>query len=106
MKNKRTHLEFIQRVIERMVRNSFMTKGWTVILVSALFALASGNSRVEFALLAFLPAIMFWFLDGFFLQQEWLFRALYDDVHGLDESRSTSPWRQLSIRPMSGLWGK
>ena len=36
--NKRKHLEFIQDVINRMARNSFMLKGWTVLVVGAIIA--------------------------------------------------------------------
>jgi hypothetical protein len=35
--NKRKHLEFIQGVITRMNTSSFLIKGWTITLVSALF---------------------------------------------------------------------
>jgi hypothetical protein len=45
-----------------------------------LFALSAPNSRVEFVYLAYIPAIIFWGLDGFFLWQEQLFRKLYDRV--------------------------
>ena len=36
--------------------------------------------------LAYFPAIAFWCLDGYFLWQERLFRALYDHVRLLDEN--------------------
>lgn len=74
------HLLLIQAVINRMAQNSFMIKGWSVTLVAALFALAAAQSNPAFVLLAYLPAAMFWMLDGYFLRQERLFRALYDSV--------------------------
>ena len=40
------HLELIQGVINRMAGNSFHLKGWSVVLVSALFALAASNAKV------------------------------------------------------------
>ncbi len=70
----------IQGVINRMASNSFFLKGWSVILVSALFALAAKDSNIHFVLLAYFPALAFWILDGYFLQQERLFRKLYDRV--------------------------
>ena len=39
MNNKHKHLELIQGVINRLSTNSFLLKGWSVVLVSALFAL-------------------------------------------------------------------
>ncbi len=63
-----------------MAANSFLLKGWAVTLVAALFALASVNSREQFAYVALLPAIIFWWLDAYYLRQERLFRELYDAV--------------------------
>ncbi len=80
MEEKIRHLEMIQGVINRMANNSFLLKGWSVILVSALFALAAKDSNTHFVLLAYFPALAFWILDGYFLQQERLFRKLYDRV--------------------------
>lgn len=74
------HLELIQGVINRMAANSFHLKGWSVVLVSALFALAGEDRHVYFVYLAFLPALAFWLLDGYFLWQERMYRRLYDAV--------------------------
>ncbi|MEN6425239.1 MAG: hypothetical protein ABFE13_07745 [Phycisphaerales bacterium] len=74
------HLELIQGVINRMASNSFQLKGWSVVLVSALFALAANDTRVYFVYLAYLPAIAFWVLDGYFLWQERMYRKLFDAV--------------------------
>ena len=85
MENKHKHLELIQGVINRLSTNSFLLKGWSVVLVSALFALAAPTSRVSFVFIAYLPAVIFWGLDGYFLQQERLYRQLYDQVRSLKE---------------------
>jgi len=80
MDKKIAHLTFIQGVINRMGQNSFLLKGWSVTVVAALFALASQGSNELFVLVAYFPAFMFWFLDGFFLHQEKLYRKLYEEV--------------------------
>lgn len=80
MDQKLKHLELIQGVINRLSSNSFLLKGWSVVLVSALFALAAPESRTAFVYLAYIPACVFWGLDGYFLWQERLYRALYDHV--------------------------
>ena len=74
-----------QGVINRLSNNSFLLKGWSVILVSGLFALAAKDSNQLFIYLAYFPVISFWFLDGYFLRQERLFRALFDHVRRLDQ---------------------
>ncbi len=86
MSNKHAHLEMIQGVINRLAQNSFTLKGWSVVIVSALFALAAKGSDFSFIFLAFFPAFSFWTLDGYFLQQERLFRALYDHVRKKDDN--------------------
>ena len=85
MEKKLAHLKMIQRIVNRLSNNSFLLKGWSVVLVSALFALAAGNTKVYFIYLAYFPAIAFWVLDGYFLWQESLFRALYDHVRQTKE---------------------
>jgi hypothetical protein len=72
------HLEFIQGVINRMSQNSFLVKGWTVTLVSALFALAAKDANQRFVIIAYFPTIVFWLLDSYYLYQERLFRKAYD----------------------------
>lgn len=97
----------IQGVVNRLSTDSFLLKGWTVVLVAAMFALAAGSSSAYFVYLAYFPAIAFWVLDGFFLWQERLFRALYDHVRGLkdeavDFSMDTSIVRNR-VRPWSDV---
>lgn len=96
MENKRKHLEFIQNVINRMARNSFMLKSLMALQVAAFVAFLArgGNTDSSMAGLTSEPALMlvlltilpFWFLDGYFLMQERLFRHLYERVRRLDES--------------------
>lgn len=97
MPNKVSHLEMIQGVVNRMASNSFQLKGWCVVLVSALFALASKDTASNLVYIAFIPAITFWLLDGYFLHQERLFRSLFDSVRKpsgeeSDFSMSTKPF--------------
>lgn len=87
MSKKQGHLEIIQGVVNRLSTNSFLLKGWTVILISALFALAAKDQNQQFIYLAYFPSIAFWGLDGYFLWQERLFRALYEYVRNLEEDK-------------------
>lgn len=107
MEKKQAHLELIQGVVNRLGTNSFLIKGWSVVLVSALFALAAGSDKVTFLYIGYFPAVTLWILDGYFLWQERLFRALFDYVRGLDDTsidfsmdtsivkRYVSPWRNV-----------
>lgn len=83
--NKIRHLEMIQGVINRMASNSFMLKGWGVTLVAGIFALAAKDTDKLYFLVAYIPVIIFWILDSYYLLQERLYIALYKKVCLTDE---------------------
>ena len=87
MEKKHEHLEMIQGVINRMANNSFMLKGWAVTLLAGLFALSSKEADKLYFLIAYVPIIVFWWLDAFYLQKERLYVALYDFVRKLPEDK-------------------
>lgn len=99
--NKIHYLQMIQNVINRMASNSFMLKGWTVTLVVGLLAFANVKEMSsKYIIIALVPAIMFWILDGFFISQERQFRDLYDDArkqkdNEIDFSLDTSPYKDI-----------
>lgn len=80
MEKKYNHLNMIQGIINRMASNSFALKGWAVTLVAGIFALSSKDADKTYFLIAYVPIIIFWILDSYYLWQERLFRDLYNDV--------------------------
>jgi len=70
-------IEIIQDIIRRMAFNSFMIKGWTITLV--VIALLLKGARYQIVI-AFIPLLVFWSLDAYFLWQERLYRRLYNWV--------------------------
>ena len=70
-------IEIIQDIIKRMAFNSFMIKGWAITLVAVTLLLRGSTYQV---LVAFIPILVFWFLDAYFLWQERLYRRLYSWV--------------------------
>jgi len=97
MELKTKHLEMIQGVINRLSTNSFLIKGWSVLLVSALFALSANDTNLAYVFLAYIPATIFWGLDGYFLWEERKFRALYDDVRSLSETEIGQPAQKAGL---------
>ena len=87
MEDKRKHLELVQGVINRMAGNSFMLKGWAVTLVAGIFALAGKDTDKLYFLVAYVPIIIFWGLDAYYLLQERLYRSLYDKVRQMDKNK-------------------
>lgn len=78
------HLEFIQSAIARLAGHSFLAKGWALTASAALYGLAISRDNPWLALAASGLNVAFWWLDGFFLRQERLFRCLYDDARKPD----------------------
>jgi hypothetical protein len=83
---KMRYLEMIQEVINRMANNSFALKGWTVTLVAGIFTLSGDALATNFWFL-FIPIIIFWGLDAFYLSRERAYRALYKHVTGLSQNQ-------------------
>lgn len=108
---KLKHLEFIQGTINRLSTNSFLLKGWSVVLVASLFALSAADSALAFVYLAYIPAIVFWGLDGYFLWQERLYRHLYDVVRSkvpddIDFSMATMTEAQAFVSWLQAVFSK
>ena len=97
------HLEFIQDVITRMNNNSFQMKGWMVAIVSALLAIYASTENNRFVLVAIVPAVIFWFLDTYYLWQERKFRGLYNDVAGITKNNQVE---LFAMRPDLYTGGK
>ena len=105
------HLKLISQVIERMGRNSFQIKTWTVVLIAAIFALAASASPVDYRyyLVGLLPSLIFWGLDGYFLRQERQFRALYDAVRRGEHDLQLYGLFSMNTRPYDSQvapWGR
>ncbi|PIZ86913.1 hypothetical protein COX93_02830 [Candidatus Nomurabacteria bacterium CG_4_10_14_0_2_um_filter_30_12] len=84
-RNKISHLEFIQKVINRLANNSFLIKGWCVTLVAALATLSSGT-KDQYLIIAYLPVIIFCFLDTYYLWQERLYREYFEKIRSKKEN--------------------
>ena len=86
MENKHKHLDYVQGVITRMSSYSFALKGWAVTLIAGIFVLAGKDTDKMYFLVAYIPILVFWGLDAFYLLQERLYRSLYNKVRNMNES--------------------
>ena len=68
-------IDIVQDIIKRMAFNSFMIKGWAITLVVVTLVLKGAEYQVW---IAFIPLLVFWFLDAYFLWQERMYRRLYE----------------------------
>ena len=74
-------IDLIQACITRMASNSFLLKGWAISIIAVVLALA--DKAVDPALLSsvvLIPLFSFWYLDGFFLRTEKMYRKMYEWV--------------------------
>ena len=100
------HLEFIQGVVNRLGRNSFLLKGWsmTVLVAGALLMVRLRPDQSLFALTLLIPVVGFWLLDAYFLWQERLFRAEYNRVRQQGETDfAMSPMQHKDLPEHSWL---
>lgn len=76
-------IDLIQNCIERMNRNSFMIKGWSLTLFTVIVTFLRNdiiNNVFLLAICVILPYICFWLLDSFFLHTEIKYRKMYEWV--------------------------
>ena len=104
MDNKLKHLELIQHVINRLANSSFYLKGWTVIFVAAVLGFATKDSQPLYIGVAFIPTFSFWGLDGYYLNQERLFRRLYDAVRVMDNGEIDFAMSTTSFKQRGDWW--
>ena len=74
-------IDLIQACITRMAQNSFMIKGWFVSLYAVILALLPEKVNILLLCSALVAVtLIFWYLDGFFLRTEKVYRKIYDWV--------------------------
>lgn len=68
------YLDMYQGIINRMAGNSADCKKWAVALVSAILVLTAREKNADYAAFVVVPAVVFWFLDTYYLALEKQFR--------------------------------
>lgn len=72
-------IDLIQACITRMAQNSFVIKGWFVSIYAVILALLPERVNMFLLCISLVAVnVIFWYLDGFFLRTEKLYRKMYD----------------------------
>ena len=102
------HLALISAVVTRLANNSFLIKGWSLTLVSALATFILKESvSISVALIPLVGSSFLWFLDAYYLQQERLFRKLYNEVRVLNEKDiDFSMVSNATVSFFAALWSR
>lgn len=94
------HLGILQSVIQRMASNSASCKAWSITVVSAVLVIVADKAKPNFALIAFLPTLLFFALDSYYLALEKAFRASYADFVRKLHSSMVKPEDLYAVVPM------
>lgn len=83
------YFNMIQRVIIRLGQNSFQIKAWSATIFAAILVVTFSFMNILIYIVLLIVIAMFWYLDSYYLQQERLFRRLYnkklDQYHNENE---------------------
>lgn len=99
-----SHITILQSVINRMATNSASCKAWCITIVSAILVLVADKNNSNLSLLATIPTLLFFMLDGYYLGLEKGFRAAFNNFikkvhkHKIDEDEL------FLIDPEGGHW--
>lgn len=73
-----SHLTIYQNVIQRMATNSTSSKAWCITLVSAILVIVADKAKPQYAMIAYIPTLLFLVLDTYYLALEKGFRNSYN----------------------------
>lgn len=73
------YFKIIQGVINRMAKNSFLIKAWTITLVSAILVLTLSLLNIFVLSILIGVTVIFWGLDSFYLRLERIYRKFYNE---------------------------
>lgn len=95
-----SYLDTLQNIIARMANNSSNCKTWCITLVSAILVVIVDKKVPNYSLVAYIPVILFFHLDAYYLGQEQAFRAVYNNfVKRLHANKATTQ-ELFRIRPL------
>lgn len=98
----REHLSLLQGVINRMAANSSSCKTWCISIVAAILLVVARADTTDYALLALIPALLFFYLDAYYLAHERAFREVYSAFVQKVHEGSVELADLYVIRPVGG----
>jgi len=102
--NRIKYLEMLQAVISRMADNEFTLRKWSVGLGTGIIGyVAAKDQHPTAAFLAIFPALVFWFLDAYYLALETKFRVLFDTARKVDDDK---PDFSFEVKVSAGDWSR
>ena len=82
-------IDLIQACITRMAQNSFVIKGWFVSIYAVILALLPERVNMFLLCISLVAVnVIFWYLDGFFLRTEKIYRKIYKAIINIQEYKA------------------
>lgn len=98
-----SYLNILQNIISRMAGNSANCKTWCITLVSGIVVVIADKAKPNYAWIALIPIILFFFLDAYYLGQERTFRATYNDFVRRMHARAVGTTDLFLVAPLKGF---
>ncbi len=73
------HVNMLQSIINRMASNSANSKTWAITIISAILVLLFDKQKTCLVYIVYIPLLLFYFLDSFYLGLEKHFRGEYEN---------------------------
>jgi hypothetical protein len=96
-------LQIYQGIVGRMASNSAQSKTWSITIVAALLVLLADRGNVEFAAVAIVPIMLFFFLDSYYLHLERCFIGSYNKFLKHVREGTATDEELFKIAPPTGL---
>lgn len=71
-------IDLLEKCIERMAKNSFEIRKWTVGIISIISSVANNSEKSSIMLLCFIIICTFWYLDAYYLRYERMYVDKYN----------------------------
>ena len=71
-------IDLLEKCIERMAKNSFEIRKWTVGIISIISSVANNSEKSIIMLLCFIIICTFWYLDAYYLRYERMYVDKYN----------------------------
>lgn len=98
-----SYLNILQGIISRMAGNSANCKTWCITLVSGILVVIADKAKPNYAWIALIPVILFFFLDAYYLGQERAFRATYNDFVRRMHAGTAGTTDLFLVAPLKGF---
>ena len=103
------HMEMLQSIISRMAGNSADCKKWFIPFVMAVMAYLVKNEQLSLANVAqviIIPALLFYFVDTYYLKLENEFRNKFNADAGLIQQKKFTQKMLFNFAPKGNEWNK